>query len=157
DRAGSLFPHTERPVATSSPSAHSASEPDAWESVQRTRAAGCSARLRAAGVLRAAATGISVIQEAGGLTLALAETGGVPVMVAGQDGEGPFGINGLRLARRGMGLAAELRLPFVSLIDTPGAELSPSAEEGGMAREIARCIELAIGLPVPTVAVLLGQ
>jgi len=107
-------------------------------------------------VLRAA-TGISIVQQAGGLTLALARIGGVPALVAGQDGEGPFGINGLRLARRGMRLAAELRLPFVSVIDTPGAELSPAAEEGGIAREIARCIALAIGLPVPAVALLLGQ
>ena len=39
-----------------------------------------------------------------------------------------------------MRLAEELRLPLVTVIDTPGAELSPRAEEGAIAGEIARCI-----------------
>ena len=43
----------------------------------------------------------------------------------------------LRLARRGARLAAGLRLPLVSLIDTAGAELSARAEEDGLAGEIA--------------------
>ncbi len=56
-----------------------------------------------------------------------------------------------------MELAAGLRLPLVTVIDTPGGELSPAAEEGGVAREIARCLATLITLPVPTVAILLGQ
>ena len=39
-----------------------------------------------------------------------------------------------------MRLAAELRLPLVTVIDTPGAALSREAEEGGLAGEIARCL-----------------
>ena len=39
-----------------------------------------------------------------------------------------------------MHLAEELRLPLVTLIDTPGAALSQEAEEGGLAGEIARCL-----------------
>ena len=59
-------------------------------------------------------------------------------MVLGQDRRGqsltaPLGPAALREARRGMHLAQELRLPLVTLIDTPGAALSREAEEGGMA------------------------
>ena len=39
-----------------------------------------------------------------------------------------------------MSLAEELGLPLVTVIDTPGAELSPRAEERAIAGEIARCI-----------------
>jgi acetyl-CoA carboxylase carboxyltransferase component len=42
-------------------------------------------------------------------------------------------------------------------IDTPGAELSVAAEEAGIAGKIAACIAAMISLPVPTIAVLLGQ
>ena len=56
-----------------------------------------------------------------------------------------------------MRLANELRLPLVSFIDTPGAELSPEAEQGAIAGEIARCISWMSTMRVPTVSVLLGQ
>ena len=56
-----------------------------------------------------------------------------------------------------MQLANTLRLPLVSIIDTPGAELSPEAEERAIAGEIARCIAGMSTLTVPSVSVLLGQ
>jgi acetyl-CoA carboxylase carboxyl transferase subunit beta len=56
-----------------------------------------------------------------------------------------------------MRLAAELGLPFVTVIDTTGAELSPAAEWGGLAGEIARCLSDLQELPAPTLSVLLGQ
>jgi acetyl-CoA carboxylase carboxyl transferase subunit beta len=43
------------------------------------------------------------------------------------------------------------------VIDTPGAELSPEAEEGAIAGEIARCIATLTTMSVPTVSVILGQ
>ena len=55
-----------------------------------------------------------------------------------------------------MHLAEELRLPLVTLIDTPGAALSQEAEEGGLAGEIARCLQDLVMLKAPTLAVLLG-
>ena len=58
----------------------------------------------------------------------------------------------LRLARRGARLAAGLRLPLVSLIDTAGAELSARPEEDGLAGEIAGWPASTTTLPV-----LLGQ
>src|SRR5699024_12496105 len=69
----------------------------------------------------------------------------------------PMGPAALREARRGMHLANQLRLPLVSVIDTPGAELSPEAEEGAMAGEIARCIAGMTSLTVPSLSVLRGQ
>jgi acetyl-CoA carboxylase carboxyl transferase subunit beta len=56
-----------------------------------------------------------------------------------------------------MQLAAELRLPLVTVIDNAGAELSKEAEEGGLAAEIARCLAQLTTLPAPTVCLLLGE
>ena len=87
---------------------------------------------------------------------------GRPCVVLGQDRRGqsmsaPLGPAALREARRGMHLAEELRLPLLTLIDTPGAALSREAEEGGLAGEIARCLHDLVMLKAPTLAVLLGQ
>jgi acetyl-CoA carboxylase carboxyl transferase subunit beta len=85
----------------------------------------------------------------------------VSCVLLGQDrsaqADTPIGPAGLRQARRGMRLAAELGLPLVSVIDTPGGALTPAAEEGGIAGEIARCIADMITVEVPTLSVLLGQ
>jgi acetyl-CoA carboxylase carboxyl transferase subunit beta len=119
-------------------------------------------------LLRTAATDVVGLSGTGagerdpGLLLALARFGGAPCVVLGQDRRGqslsaPLGPAALREARRGMRLAAELRLPLVTLIDTPGAALSKEAEEGGLAGEIARCLQDLVMLQAPTLAVLLGQ
>ncbi len=119
-------------------------------------------------LLRTAATDIVGLSGTGagekdpGLLLALARFGGAPCVVLGQDRRGqstaaPLGPAALREARRGMHLAQELRLPLVTLIDTPGAALSREAEEGGLAGEIARCLQDLVMLQAPTLAVLLGQ
>ena len=93
-----------------------------------------------------------------GLILALARIGGYPCVVIGQDRHGPaLGPAGLRLARRGIRLAAELRLPLVTVIDTPGAELSPAAEQDGLAPEIAFCLADLVTHRGPTISLLLGQ
>ena len=126
----------------------------AWESVLRTRRPG---RPGAADLIRAVATDIVLLRRAG-LILALARIGGRPCVLAGQDRTAlPHGTGSLRTAQRGLQLAADLRLPLVTVIDTPGGELSPEAEQDGLAREIARCLLTLITLPVPTVSVLLGQ
>ena len=79
---------------------------------------------------------------------------GMGQAAVGQTAMGPAS---LREARRGMRLAEELGLPLVTVIDTAGAALSPEAEEGGLAGEIARSLHDLIGLNAPTVSVLLGQ
>ncbi|MGB2710207.1 MAG: carboxyl transferase domain-containing protein, partial [Conexibacter sp.] len=93
---------------------------------------------------------------------ALARICGIPAVVVGQrraaDGTpGAMGASGYRKARRAMALAAELRLPLVTVVDTPGAQLSAEAEQGGLAGEIAGCLADMAALPVPTLALLLGE
>ena len=151
---GDASPTAAPPGVGASPRPADRGETSAWESVLLTRGAD---RPGAADLIAAAATDV-VPLRAGGLILALARVGGRPCVLAGQDRTAlPHGPGTLRAARRGMRLATELRLPFVTVIDTPGGELSPAAEEGGLAREIARCLAALITLPVPTVAILLGQ
>lgn len=136
----------------------------AWESITRSR------RPERPGVrrlLREAATDITLLNGTGegeadpGLLLALARFGGAPAVVLGQDREqnpqGPLGPGALRSARRGMRLARDLKLPLVTVIDTPGAALSREAEEGGLAGEIARCLAELVTLDAPTLSLILGE
>jgi acyl-CoA carboxylase subunit beta len=101
--------------------------------------------------------------EAATTLLALARFAGQPAVVLGQQrvtgGLEParVGPASLREARRGMALAAELRLPLVLVIDTAGPALSVEAEEGGLAGQIAHCLAELVTLDTPTVSVLLGQ
>jgi acyl-CoA carboxylase subunit beta len=100
--------------------------------------------------------------EAATTLLALARFAGQPAVVLGQQrivgGEAStVGPASLREARRGMALAAGLRLPLVLVIDTAGPALSADAEEDGLAGEIARCLAELVTLDIPTVSVLLGQ
>jgi acetyl-CoA carboxylase carboxyl transferase subunit beta len=137
----------------------------AWESIQRSRRPG---RPGVRDLLRIAATDVTPLHGTGegervpGLLIALARFGGVPCVVLGQDRGGQrevsrLGPAALRAARRGMRLAAELGLPLMTVIDTAGAALSPEAEEGGLAGEIARCLADLVSLPSPTLCLLLGQ
>jgi acetyl-CoA carboxylase carboxyl transferase subunit beta len=138
---------------------------DGWTSVGLTRRPdrpGLRELLRytADDVLPLGGTGSGEAGDA--LRLALASFGGLVCVLAGQDRQAqlagrPLGPEALRLARRGMRTAEELRLPLVCVIDTPGADLSVAAEEGGVAREIARCVAALTGLTTPTVSVLLGE
>jgi acetyl-CoA carboxylase carboxyl transferase subunit beta len=91
--------------------------------------------------------------------LALARFGGQPAVVLGQQRVlgGMVGPAALREARRGMALAAGLRLPLVLVIDTAGPALTVEAEQDGLAGEIARCLADLVTLDTPTVSVLLGQ
>lgn len=64
---------------------------------------------------------------------------------------------GYRKALRLMELAARLRLPVITLIDTPGVYLGEGAEERGIASALSQCIAAMSVLPVPTVAVIIGE
>ncbi|HET9899805.1 MAG TPA: carboxyl transferase domain-containing protein [Actinomycetes bacterium] len=137
----------------------------AWESIRISR------RPERPGVrqlLRSAATDVVPLNGTGqgeqdpGLLIALARFGGAPCVLLGQDRGGqtpeqPLGPAAMREARRGMGLAAELRLPLVTVIDTAGVALTREAEEGGLSGEIARCIAELVTLEAPTLCLLLGQ
>jgi acetyl-CoA carboxylase carboxyl transferase subunit beta len=118
-------------------------------------------------LLDVAARDVSLLSGTGagerepGLVLALARFGNASCLVVGQDRRGqrvrPLGPAGLREAQRGMRIAAELGLPLVTVVDTPGAALSQQAEEGGLAAEIAHCLAEMIAVPAPTLCVLLGE
>lgn len=137
----------------------------AWDCVTRSRRADRPGVRR---LLRYAATDVVPLNGTGegehdpGLLIGLARFGGAPCVLLGQDRRGqteerPLGPGALREARRGMRLAAELELPLITVIDTPGAALSVAAEEGGLAGEIARCLSDLVTLTAPTVTLLLGQ
>lgn len=138
---------------------------DAWANIEATRAPG---RVGVRDLLRHAGTG--TVRLAGtvegehdaSVLLALTRLAGQPCVVVGQDAARqsagtPMGPGALREARRAMALAEELGLPLVTVVDTPGAELSVAAEEGAMAGEIARCLATLATMTVPTVSVVLGQ
>jgi acetyl-CoA carboxylase carboxyl transferase beta subunit len=138
---------------------------EAWEAITRSRR---DDRPGVRTVLKLAARDVTPLSGTGegesdpGLLLALARFGDAPAVVLGQDrrrqrANAPLGPPGLRVARRGMRLAAELGLPLVTVIDTGGAALSKAAEEGGLAAEIARCMADLVTLDAPTVCLLLGE
>jgi acetyl-CoA carboxylase carboxyl transferase subunit beta len=68
-----------------------------------------------------------------------------------------MGPAGYRKARRALRIAGELGLPVVTVADTPGAELSVAAEEGGLARAIAHLLAEMSSVPSATLALLLGE
>ena len=112
----------------------------AWQSIEFTRRPerpGVEELLRAASHSVTIMSGTQEGERSGGLILAMAKFGAAPCVVVGQDRlfprEGrPLGPGSLREARRGMSLAAEIGLPLLTIIDTPGAALSKEAE-GGLA------------------------
>jgi len=136
-----------------------------WESVEHTRRAD---RLGVRSVLRYGAHGTLALngteegEQDAAVLVTLTRLDGQPCVLIGQDRHQqtratPLGAAALRQARRGMRLAEELGLPLVTVIDTPGADLSVAAEEGAIAGEIARCIATLTSMTVPTVALILGQ
>lgn len=137
---------------------------DPWEAVLASRR---SFRPGARWLLHTMATSMVPLNGTGhgetdyGIILCLARIGAVSCVYVGHSkgGVNPVAIGpaALRVARRGMRLAAELDLPFVTAIDTAGAELSPSAEQGGLSGEIAYCLAEMVTLPTPTVSVVIGQ
>ncbi|UOR01137.1 acetyl-CoA carboxylase carboxyltransferase subunit alpha/beta [Leucobacter allii] len=144
---------------------HAPGSDDAWDSITRTRDR---RRPGLRELLRHAATDVVPLSGTGqgerdpGLALCLARFGGVPCVVVGQDrrtqrSHAPLGPGALRAARRAMHLAEELRLPLVTVVDTPGAALSQTAEEGGLASEIAHCLADLATHRGATLSVILGE
>ena len=135
----------------------------AWESVLHTRRED---RPGLRDLLEVAASDVTMLNGTGdgeshpGSVLALVRWGNAPCVVVGQDRHDqgrPLDPAALREVRRGIRLARELKLPLVSVIDTPGAALSKEAEERGLASEIARTLSELLTLPTPTVSLLMGQ
>jgi acetyl-CoA carboxylase carboxyl transferase alpha subunit len=64
---------------------------------------------------------------------------------------------GFRKAARIMRLAAELRFPLVTFIDTPSAHLDYDSEARGLAGALSSCLANMSVLPVPVVSVVIGE
>ena len=65
--------------------------------------------------------------------------------------------DGYRKAMRLAGQAAKFGFPIISLVDTPGAYPGARAEEGGIAAAIATAIMNWFRVPVPVIAVVIGE
>lgn len=168
DRVVRVLDVTVRPADPVTPSAGAPARADcadAWTAVERTREPG-RAGLRE--LLAAFATDVTLLRGDGagsddeGCVVALARFAGIPVVVVGhdraRDSRGArLGAVGYRKARRGAELAEQLALPLLTVIDTQGAQTSVQSEEGGLAREIARCLATLSRVAVPTLSVLLGE
>jgi acetyl-CoA carboxylase carboxyl transferase subunit beta len=168
DRLGALLrvlAPAEDALATAVADLDPTTELDTWDAITRTR------RPERPGIRDLLATEASDVVELSGtqsgeaapaLLLALARIGGQPCVVVAQDRSGEaaghkLGPAGLRVARRGFALAAEVRIPVLTVIDTRGGELSAAAESGAMAGEIARCLGDLVTCPAPTISLMLGE
>jgi len=146
-------------------------EPDAWAYVTQARSLD---RLKCVDYLRLAFTDFQELHGDRASGDCPATVGGPawlgtqPVMVIGQQkGHDPaelmrhnFGMPvpaGYRKAARLMRLAEKLRLPVVTLVDTPGAYPGADAEENGQAVAIAENLRLMMSLTVPVVSVVIGE
>jgi acetyl-CoA carboxylase carboxyl transferase subunit beta len=95
----------------------------------------------------------------------IGDLAGMTVFAIGQErGHGDPARNGGRLkpegfrkAARIMRLAAELRLPLITFIDTPGAHLDYESEARGLAGALSSCLANMSVLPVPVVSVVIGE
>ncbi|WP_422741870.1 acetyl-CoA carboxylase carboxyltransferase subunit alpha [Micromonospora sp. WMMD754] len=164
-------PPAPRPAPAPSPRPAAPAPRDAWETVRVARHPG---RPTALDYLETAFDGFVELHgdrlgaDCPAIVGGIARLDGRPVMVIGhQKGHTTaelvarnFGMaspaghrKALRLAR----LAARLRLPVVTLVDTPGADPGVTAEQQGQAAAIAENILALSVLPTPVVAVVTGE
>lgn len=142
------------------PAPEPAAEPNsAWHAVLAARHPG-----RPSGIHVAAAASTSWIELGVGtdpaLRTAIATVGGHRTVVVACDryaGSGRPSPAGFRLAQRGIHLAGRLGLPVVTFVDTPGAEPGSSAENDGIAVEIARTFAAMAEVPTATISVCVGE
>lgn len=142
----------------------------AWEAVQRARAGDRLTSLdliermmsafvelhgdRSSGDDPAVVAGIGILRGKSIAMVAL-ERGHLESRKERHDGR-PYP-EGYRKARRVMDLAERLRLPLVTLIDTPGAYPGVEAEERGLAAEIAASLARMSRLRTPIVSAVIGE
>ncbi len=64
---------------------------------------------------------------------------------------------GYRKAMRVMSIAERLKLPLITIIDTPGANPAIEAEDLGQASAIANSIEFMFKLSIPVITIFIGE
>lgn len=141
------------------PEAPASLEDDAWEVVERARAA-----TRARGRELVVQMSDAVVELHGdragsddpALTTALCRIGGRRAVLLAFDRNHYAGPGAYRKARRCLQLADRLHLPVVTLVDTPGADPSERSEAGGIAWEIAATIEAMLSIRVPILSIVTG-
>lgn len=133
---------------------------DPWELVQLVRSAG---HPRGPDLVRSAS---DVVVELHGdragaddpaVFVAIARVAGRRIVAIALDREHHPGPAGFRKARRCLDVAARLRIPVVTVVDTRGADPSATSEAGGIAWEIARLFEAMLRTPVPVVSFVTGE
>src|SRR5665809_63072 len=131
-----------------------------WDAVQAARATD---RPTAPELLRDALDAHVVIQgdragrEDPAVVVALGRLRGRRVLMMALDRSTAPGPAAYRKARRALDIAHRLRLPVVTLIDTPGANPSEASENAGIASEIARLIEATLRADVPVLGIITGE
>lgn len=150
---------TRAPVPTKQPAPPPPGADPAWAAVLTSRRLG-----RPSGMQVAAAATTSWTELGEGtdpaMRVALATTCGRRSVVIAMDryaGGGQPTPAGYELACRGITLAGRLGIPIVTFVDTPGAALSPEAENEGIARAIANTHAAMAAATVPSVSVCVGE
>ena len=147
------------PVPTKAVAPPAAGTDPAWAAVLSARKLG-----RPTGITVAAAASTSWTEIGEGtdptLRVGLATVDGRRCVVVAMDryaGTGQPSPEGYELACRGIAIAGRLGIPVVTFVDTPGAAVSPEAENAGVARAIARTHAAMAAAPVATVSVCVGE
>jgi acetyl-CoA carboxylase beta subunit len=81
---------------------------------------------------------------------------GATVGYIAQTGQ-PTSAAGYRTATRLLGLAGRLRVPVLTLVDTPGAAAQPSDEAAGVGTAMAELFVAIAASPVPVTTVVIGE
>lgn len=130
-----------------------------WHSVRRARAV---TRPRAVAYLddyfdtRRAISGDRAGGVDPGMLCGIGSRDGQTIAYAAQAGT-PTTPAGFRTATRLLRLAAQLDLPVLTLVDTPGAAADPAAERAGLAPAIAELFAVMAELAVPKTTLVIGE
>ncbi|RSN40182.1 acetyl-CoA carboxylase [Amycolatopsis sp. WAC 04197] len=129
--------------------------PDGWHAVQRARSAD---RPRAAAYLDdyfdTRVTLRGGIDD--GAVCGIGSRGGRAIAFAAQTGTATTP-GGFRSATRLIRLADRLRLPVLTLVDTPGAAADPAAETGGAGNAIAELFGTIAAAQMPITTLVIGE
>ncbi|MGH2751924.1 MAG: carboxyl transferase domain-containing protein [Actinomycetota bacterium] len=150
----------DRPSSVSRPPVGAMEEPSGWETVRSARS---DARPTGPGLLRDALDAHVLLQgdragrEDPAVAVALGRLAGRRLLMVGLDRSMAPGPAAYRKVRRTLEIARRLRLPVVTLIDTPGANPSEVSENAGIASEIAQLLRAKLRAEVPVLGVVIGE